>query len=445
MNRLHIVGRQMLAGLLLTCGSSVVVGDTDLAEALRLAADNDPTFQAAGAANRAAQEATPQARAGLLPNLSASADAFGNELDVREANTVSALGRSNFNSSSMGVELSQPLYRKDRWIRLDQAKTEVSASDASYEFAFQELLLRVASRYFDVLRARDTLTFSRAEQEAFGQQLEQSQQRFEVGLIAITDVEEAKAGFDLARAQVIEAENALANAREALREVTGEYHAKLSILGDAMPLDIPEPNDIDAWTRTALERNLQLKSRRFDTEGSRLEIERVEAGHLPTLDLVGSHRRAESNGGASGGSRIWNTAIGVELIVPIYTGGSVVSQTRESRHLYQQSLDEQEQLRRQVQRQARDSFLNVASGISRVRALDQAVVSNRSAVEATEAGFQVGTRTTVDVLNAQRDLFQAQRDFADARYSYVVDTLTLKLAAGSLSKEDIALVNSWLE
>ncbi len=445
MNRLHIVRRRLVAGLLLACGSSVAPAATDLAEALRLAAENDAEYQAAGAANRAAQEATPQARADLLPSISASADTFGTELDVREASAVAAEGRRRFNSRSMSVDLVQPLYRKDRWIRLDQARTEVSASDADFEFAFQELLLRVASRYFDVLRARDTLTFSRAEQEAFGQQLEQSQQRFEVGLIAITDVEEAKAGFDLARAQVIEAENELANAREALREVTGEYHDELSILGDSMPLELPEPDDIDAWTRTALERNLELKSRRFDTEGSRLEIERAEAGHLPTLDLVGSHRRDRSSGGASGGSRTWNSQIGLELRVPIYLGGSIVSQTRESRHLYQQSLDEQEQLRRQVQRQARDAYLNVASGISRVRALAQAVVSNRSAVEATEAGFQVGTRTTVDVLNAQRDLFQAQRDFADARYSYVVDTLTLKLAAGSLSEEDIALVNSWLE
>ena len=444
----HFLTRRLLPGCILAIALALLARAgwaIDLMDAYRLAAENDAEFHAAGAANRAAQEATPQARAGLLPSVSATARALGNELDVKRASSISGAGRRNFNSSSVAIELTQPLYRKDRWIQLDQANTRVDSADANYEFARQSLLLRVAERYFDVLRAADNLTFARAEREAFGQQLEQSQQRYEVGLIAITDVEEAKAGFDLARARVIESENDLDNAREALREVTGEYHEALSTLGDTMPLDTPEPNDIDQWTETALTGNVQLQARRFDAETSRLEIERVQAGHLPSLDLIGSHSRSKSNGGSSGGSHSWSSAIGLELQVPIYSGGSVVSRTRESRHLYQQSLDEQEQLRRQVQRQTRTAFLDISAGISRVQALGQAVVSNRAAVEAIEAGFQVGTRTTVDVLNAQRDLFAAQRDYADARYSYVVDTLTLKQAAGSLAVEDLELVNSWLE
>lgn len=247
---------------------------------------------------------------------------------------------------------------------------------------------------------------------------------------------------------MILAENELDNSREALREVTGEYHEALAALGQAMPLQMPEPNDIDRWTETALNQNLQLAGQRYSADRSRLEIQRVEAGHLPTLDLVGTHGRAvikdSTSGGGSGLRDNSSTAVGLELTVPIYAGGSVLSRTRQSRHLYQREVDEVERIRRSVQRQTRDAFLGVRSGISRVNALEQAVKSNEAAAEAIEAGFQVGTRTTVDVLNAKRDLFRAKRDFAEARYQYIVDILTLKQAAGTLEEEDLRLVNSWL-
>jgi outer membrane protein len=436
--------RQTLAGACALC-VSVAAPAEDLYEIYELALGNDPEFLAAGAANRAAQELRPQARAGLLPNFGLQGDTFGNEQDLREANLATSVGRRNFNSSSIGVQLRQPLYRMDRWIALDQATNNVSAADAEFEFARQSLMLRVAQRYFNVLRAQDTLTFALAEQEAFAQQLEQSQQRFEVGLIAITDVEEAKAGADLSRARVIQAENALDNAREALREVTGRYHEVLKGLGEEMPLALPEPADIDAWTENALQQSLQIKQQSINTQTAKLEIKRQEAGHLPTVDLVGDHFRSKGGSSALSRTTSWTSRIGLELAVPIYSGGSVVSRTRESRHQYQQTLDQLEQIRRSVQRQTRDSFLGIASGISRVDALAQAVTSTRAAVEAIEAGFQVGTRTTVDVLNAQRNLFEAKRDYADARYTYVVDILTLRQASGSLREENLQLINTWLE
>ncbi len=445
-------GSRRLALGVLAWGLSAAAGAqvTDLMRVYELALGNDPTFQGAGATNRAAQESPPIARAGLLPSVNATVTTTGNIVKSRVGGTIfsGARGTRKFNDHDYTITLSQPLYRKDRWIALDQARVEVDQADATFAFERQSLMLRVATRYFGVLSNADTLTFARAEQEAFGQQLEQSQQRFEVGLIAVTDVEEAKAGFDLARAQVILAENELDNAREALREVTGEYHTTIATLGEGTPLEMPVPNDIDRWTETALEQNLQLAGQRYAADRSRLEIQRIESGHLPTLDLVGTHGRDvvkdSTSGGGSGIRDNTNTTIGLQLTVPIYAGGSVVARTRQSRHLYQREVDELERIRRSVHRQTRDAFLGVRSGISRVEALEQAVKSNEAAAEAIEAGFQVGTRTTVDVLNAKRDLFRAKRDFAVARYEYILDTLTLKQAAGTLEEDDLRLVNSWL-
>lgn len=438
----------VLASMLLGAASATATAQrADLMHVYGLALVNDATFQAAGAINRAAQEAPTLARSDLLPSINASVNTFGNEAQVRRGNFLTGgTGRRNFNTHEAQINLIQPLYRKDRWIALDQSRVEVSQADATYAFERQALMLRVSQRYFEVLSAADTLEFSLAERDAFGQQLEQSQQRFEVGLIAVTDVEEAKAGFDLARAQVIQAENALDNSREALREVTGEYLVAIAELGEETPLEMPVPNEIDRWTETALIQNLQLAGQRYASDRARLEIQRIESGHLPTLDLVGSHRRDVANGGtsANASSDNSNTAIGIQLNIPIYAGNSVVSRTRQSRHLYQRELDEVERVRRSVQRQTRDAFLGVRSGISRVSALEQAVKSSEAAADAVEAGFQVGTRTTVDVLNAKRDLYRAKRDHANARYLYIVDILTLKQAAGILEEEDLRLVNSWL-
>lgn len=420
-------------------------GAVDLVQVFELALTSDPVYQGAGAANRASQELAPQAKARMLPNLNLSHVTNGNILNVQETNSV-ALGRGirKFNNQQFVLNVTQPIYRRDLWIQIGQADSRINQADAAYGFALQDLMLRTSQRYFDVLSAQDELRFAVAEMEAFEQQLNQSRQRFEVGLIAITDVEEAQAGFDLARAQVIAAENQLDVAREALREVTGEYHLQLDGLGANLVLVTPAPDNIETWTEIALKQNLQLTSVLHAAEVARDEIRRVEAGHLPTLDLVGSHTRSSSNGGFSGGSRSEQTALGIQLNIPIYEGGFTVSRTRETRHLYQQSVDEVERVRRATHRQTRDAFLGVKSGISRVGALQQAVKSTESARAAIEAGFQVGTRTSVDVLDAERDVFRAKRDLAAARYAYIVDTLTLKQAAGTLSEDDIRLVNAWL-
>ena len=403
----------------------------NLLEVFEFALKSDPEFLAAGADNRAAQEIRPQARAGLLPEVGLSFTTQWNERqrlpDVR--------------SDNLTLNAAHPIWRRDRRIAVDQADSRIARADALYAAARQDLMVRVAERYFGVLEAEDELGFARATLEAFEQQLEQSRQRFEVGLIPITDVEEAKAGFDLSKAQLIAAENALDIAREALRETTGAYQEKLAPLTE-MPLVTPEPEDIDEWTEIALDRNPRLLAARHDTETARREIRRIQAGHSPALDAVGSIGLNDSGSSPTGETR--RTNVGLRLSFPLYRGGSILSRTRESRHRYQRTLDVLERERRNAQRETRDAYLGVNSGISRVQALEQAVRSSQTAADAIEAGFQVGTRTTVDVLDAQRELFRARRDLSEARYGYILDVLRLKRAAGTLSEDDLEQISVWL-
>jgi outer membrane protein len=442
-----MVIRMMKAAALALLGlhsSGVVAQTAALVDVFDQAVEADPEYQSAVAANLAAQQLSPQARSFLLPNISAGGFARYNHLDVRKTYTGFGTGTDSFGNQQADLSLTQPVYRRDLWVQLEQADLRTQQANAEFAFSRQELILRVSERYFDVLRAIDQLTFARSALEAFGQQLKQAQQRFEVGLIAITDVEEAQSGFDLATADVIAAENDVDNAREAMREVTGVYSRDLSPLGTSMPLVTPEPANIDLWTETALRQNLQIMAARHATETAKEEIDRIESGHYPTLDLVGQGIFFNSDGGIAGDSQTIDGRVGLELNIPIYEGGLVVSQTRESRHLYQQSLDSLEGRRRAVQRQTRDAFLGLQSNISRIKALAQAVKSTISAKEAIDAGFQVGTRTSVDVLDAERRVFEARRDLSFSRYDYIINTLSLKQAAGTLSEADLELVNSWL-
>ncbi|NIM73837.1 MAG: TolC family outer membrane protein [Gammaproteobacteria bacterium] len=441
---LHSERLSFIAGLVLAVQAGAACAATSLIELFEISQEADPEYQSAVAANQAAQELTPQARSFLLPNLSAGGEVRHNWSDVQKSGQAAAEGNIDWGDQRADISITQPVYRQDLWVQLEQADLRTRQANAEFAFARQELILRISVRYFDVLRARDQLAFAKAALEAFGQQLKQAQQRFEVGLIAITDVEEAQSGFDLATADVIAAENDLDNAREALREVTGLYTTDLASLGDGMPLVTPQPADINQWTETALRQNLQITAARHAAATAKEEIDRIRAGHLPTLDLVGRAQYFNTDGGFTFNSRTVDGQVGLQLNVPIYEGGLVVSQTRESEHLYQQSLDDLERQRRAVQRQARAAYQNLESDISRVKALVQAVKSTVSAKEAIDAGFQVGTRTSVDVLNAERRVFEARRDLAFSRYDYIINRLTLKQAAGTLSEADVEQVNGWL-
>ena len=414
----------------------------DLVGAYRLAAENDPAFLAAGAERDAALESVAIARAGLRPNVSFGGSATLESDDVNEPPGVKSDTFSNF---SLSLDATQPLYRLDRTIRLGQARTREEKAKADYAVRTQQLIERVVERYFGVLQARDDFRFAVTNREAIDQQLRQTQQRFEVGLIAVTDVEEAKARFDLASAREIEAKNALDNARETMRETIGEYPEELAALGADIPLAVPDPADIDAWTDTALERNLPIRSASLAVAIAKEEIRIASAGAQPTVDLVGRAAATDKNRKPTGGSEAVSASIGLRLNVPLYTGGRVSAETREARARHRESTHIQERSRRDAVRQTRQAYLGVESAIARVEALRQAVVSSQSALDAVDAGFQVGTRTSVDVLDAQRDLFQARNDLAAARYDYIRNALRLRLAAGTLVPSDLDAINEWLE
>ncbi len=422
--------------IFLVAPASAVPAD-DLVEIFSLAAKKDPELRAAREDYQAIKETAPQARASLLPNLSLSASTSENK---QTNNGI----RSDFSADNISLVLTQPVFNYKFLMTLKQARTTVRKAGIDLSAAYQALILRVAERYFAVLSAQDNLTFLRAEQRSFSRKLEEAQKRFKVGLIAITGVHEARSARDLSAAQVIEAENILANAVEKLREITGRTHSRLAGLKEKIPLASPAPRDITQWTKTALRQNLQLQSARQNVEIAKLDIRIKNSGHLPTLDLVASKSKNNTTGGFFGARESDTGTIELRLNVPIFSGGLTRSQTRQARHKYQQALELHEKQQRATLSQTRNAYRGIIAGISRVRALKQAIVSARSALRATQAGFDVGTRTIVDVLNSQRELFKAKSNYSRARHDYILNLLRLKQAAGTLSIDDLKTVNSWL-
>ncbi|MEM6998877.1 MAG: TolC family outer membrane protein [Pseudomonadota bacterium] len=416
---------------------------TDLLSVYKLAEKNDPSYLQEVASYRATLEARPQAKALLLPTINLNANTTRLDQDISAANAFGNAGEVNFNRRGYVLNISQPIYRRDRFIALKQADTEINQAEAELAEAQQELIIRITERYFEVLAAMDNLEFAQAEVKSLSRQLEQANQRFEVGLSAITDVQEAQAGYDLAVAQEILALNTIDNAQEAMRELTGDYVSDFKALGQSIDLVRPEPERIESWTKLSLEQNLGMVAARHAAETARNEIKRQAAGHYPTLDLIGSHGY-DSTGGRFGSTKIDTTSIGLELNIPIYSGGLTSSQTREAHENYNVTIHALEQARRAAQRATREAYLGVISGISQVNALNQAVISSETALEATEAGFDVGTRTAVDVVASQRATSEARRNFSQAKYDYILDTLRLKQAAGTLSINDLELINAWL-
>lgn len=415
----------------------------DLMEAYSLAERSDPRFQQVAANKRAVLESRPQAYSQLMPSVNLTANTFYNEQETAVSGTNIPGGNFEFNSRGYNLNIRQPLFRWERFLNVKQANSSIREADAQLAAAQQDLMVRVAEAYFNVLAARDSLDFARAEKRSLSRQLEQTKQRFEVGLTAITDVQEAQAGYDRAVAAEIAAENEIDNAREALREIAGQYFTRLEPLSDEMPLVTPEPADIEVWTDIAVQENLEVIAAMSAVERSRQEVDVQQAGHLPTLDLV-TRVGEDTSGGRFGTTTTETVAVGVEFNLPIFQGGFVSSRAREARHRVDEQLERLEQARRQAHRLTRQAYHGVISGISEIKALDQAVLSSETALQATEAGFQVGTRTAVDVVTSERATFEARRNYARARYDYIVDTLRLKQAAGILSPEDLSQINMWL-
>ncbi|SFM48788.1 outer membrane protein [Ectothiorhodospira mobilis] len=432
-----------LAGLSLAIVTAAPLQAADLMEVYRTALEEDPELRRAEAEYRAALEQRPQARSALLPQIRGGAGYAHTESEPDEGQEY------DYQSRTFDLSLEQSLYDHANYVALRQADLGIARATATRDAARQELLLRVAEAYFGVLSAREDLDFAKAEKEAIERQLEQVQRRFDVGLIAITDVKEARAQYDLAVAEEIAAQNRLDQAEEDLSVITGRFYEELAALSDRLTLTPPDPANRDRWVETALEQNLNLAATRLATETAAEEIKRQRAGHYPTLGLSASYTDqdfkdapAAMTGQLRDGA---DTQIGVQLNIPLFTGGRTSSLTREARENFDAARQQQEQVRRETVRQVRGAFLSVNSDISRVRALEQALESTRASYEAAQAGFEVGTRTAVDVLLELRRVFGAERDLADARYAYLLDTLRLKQAAGTLSEQDLAAINAWLD
>ncbi len=397
---------------------------------------NDPVLSAARSNFKAVVQAAPQARALLLPNVILNASSS----DTTQTGTVGFKS----NTDIMSLSITQPLFNYSLFMKLKQAKVTVRKAGVDLNVAYQALLIRVTERYFAVLTSIDKLAFARAEKRAITRQLEQAKKRFDVGLIAITNVHEARAAFDLSTAEVITAQNNLASQQEALREITNRQHLELHRLRANIPLLSPQPANLQQWTQTALRQNLKLKAISFDATLARVEIKVQKSEHFPTLDIVANKTKNEGTGGFFGALNTDNESIKLQLRVPLFSGGLTRSKTKQARYRYKQAQYNYERQRRETLRQTRDAYRGVIAGISRVRALKQAIVSSESALKATRAGYRVGTRTIVDVLKAQRELFKARSNYSEARHSYVLNLLKLKQAAGTLSVKDIASINNWL-
>ncbi|RMG33061.1 MAG: hypothetical protein D6720_12155, partial [Gammaproteobacteria bacterium] len=372
MNKLMIAFGAMLLPL--------VAQAEDLLSLYERAAKTDPVILAAQANRDATRLAEPLAKAALLPNVSLQGDLTYNDRNVKGGTG------DEFSSNNLSLNLVQPLFRKDRWVSLDRARDEVKQSEADYRAAEQALMLRVAQAYFGVLSAKENLVFAQAEKKAIARQLEQAKERFEVGLVAITDVHEAQARFDQANANEITARNAVDNAMESLRQIVADASTKLADLKERLPLVPPDPADLDEWSRLAERNNPTLQSARLAAELARKNIELQRAGHYPTLDLVGGISRTRT--GATGGTDLDNKSIGLQLALPIYSGGAVVTGTEQAARQFTAAQENLDASRREVVRQVRDAYRAIQTAISRVAALKASVKSALSALDATEAGFE---------------------------------------------------------
>ncbi|MCC5794137.1 MAG: TolC family outer membrane protein [Chromatiales bacterium] len=424
---------------------------------------SDPQIREAEANRQAAQESRPIARGSLLPQLTARAgisksasEGSRDFLAFDEATQQPITRTTRFNergdATNWTLELRQTLFRWDQWVRLNQAGKEAAQADVDYQAAEQALILRVAETYFNVLAAADTLTSELATKESIERQLEQAQRRFEVGLIAITDVQEAQAAFDQAVAAEILARRVLANQREALREIIDEFPPELAAPAFEIPLVAPEPADENQWVDTAMRQNRALISSQIAAEIAKDNVRIARSGHYPTLDFVATRSDVDAEGrrttdGLTAPSD-FNTQqdqIGLQFSVPLFSGGTISARERQAAQQHRAARERLERTARETQRQTRDAYLGVISEISRVQALRQAVESARTALQATQAGFDVGTRTTVDVLDARRTLQVAETNYLRSRYDYLLNGLRLKQAAGVLTVDDLADVNELLQ
>ena len=438
------IRRSALSVLAIAVAASSAAHALDLAEAYAKARNNDPNWSAAHNAFMADQEGTSVSRSNLLPSLTASGSISENQFDPKSG------GSYDYRATQWTAKVAQPIFRADAWYDYQRARAVSSQAEATYQSQEQNLALRVAQAYFGVLSAQETLAYAESEEAAYSRQLDQAQQRFDVGLIAITDVLEAKASYDGARASRISAEADLNTAQESLAAIIGEQPGKLAPLKPDAPMVKPVPGDPEEWVKLARDRNPDIIAARESYKVARAATRQTRSGYLPSVDIYGSYSSVDRDTNAAAAAILTaqngtTTSYGVEANWALFSGGGTYAASKQASYREAAAQDQVTATERNVVNNTRTAFLNVAAGAYRVDARKQAVASNESSQAATQAGYEVGTRNIVDVLLTQRNLYAAKRDYAAARYDYVINSLKLKAASGQLSEVDIRELNSWLD
>lgn len=430
----HILFSNKKKWIAILCVVSSLALAEDLAETFYLALQTDTTLQQALDNQLATMELLPQARADLLPLIDFTANSTYNNTNNPQL--------EQYNTYLYGATLTAPLLNLASWFQYRQVDDKIKSSVATYQDARQELMVTVANQYFLILKALDDLIFARSERIAFARHLEETKQKFNAGVIAITDVNVAQAKYDTALAQEISAENQVQDQQEIMGEITGVPAGDINILKYNITLHRPIPDDIDYWVKTAINQNYGLQAKRYDVNVAKKNIDIQRAGHYPVISANGATNVSVSVPPAQ--SRANTNSIGVTLNLPLFNSGKIIAQTRQAARehdLAKQKVIENERI---LVSNVRQAFRGVLTQISQVKALQQSVISNKSALDATQAAFEVGTRTIVDVLNAQSDLLQAQSDLSKAKYDYIIESLKLKRFAGIIEAQDINIVNTWL-
>jgi len=453
------MNRGLLISLL--CLSASAAHAEDLLAVYDRALNNDPQLREAEATRLAAREARPQAWATLLPQVSATGSrsrdwsdgtgysdiVLGNNAPIR--NATGGVGTTD--TDTWRLNIRQNVFSWANWMTLKAAGHQVAQAEANYLVARQALAQRVATQYFAVLSAQDVVESQMAARDAFARQLQQAEKRFEVGLIAITDVQDARAARDSSAAQVIVAKRSLANAQEQLRATVGEYYDTLNKPADTMPLLSPSPSSAEEWVKISMDQNATLLSNRLAADIARDQVGVAFSSHLPTVDLVAGRSYSNVEGTRTLPTSVSNTlseaygkSLSLQVTLPIFSGGSAQSRVRQTQYSWIAAKERLERSSRETERLARDAYLGVNSGISQVQALRQALESSQTALKAAEAGYEVGTRTAVELLDSRRLLIQAQTNYSQGRYSYLNSLVQLRLASGDLDRSTIAEINKWL-
>ena len=427
--------------LLLALGAIAPLAQAeDLLELYNAARGYDATYLAARATADAAVYRAAQANALRLPSVGLTSSATRSESEPLTAS--SSLSQ---NTVTAGINARQPLFNQGNRAQIAQAERQLEISKATLETAEQELVLRVAQAYFDVLAAQDTLTLARASKAAITEQLASARRNFEVGTATITDTREAQARFDLSTAQELAAENDLRTKRIALDQLVGRANVQPNPVAAPVALPAPQPADAEQWVATAERAHPAIRRAALGLEIARLEIDRVRAGHLPTVDLVGGLNTTRNTGQLPALQRTNGTStgasVGVQLNLPLFAGFAVQNQVREATSLEQRSREELEAARRTVAQNTRTAYFGLLTSQSRVKALEAAESSSKLALEATQLGYKVGVRVNLDVLNAQTQLYQTQTDLARARYDMLLNSLRLQQASGQLDPQDLQTIN----